>query len=115
MSAPSIPSMYFKLVSAATTNAKLIKSGLSYVSVIDIGNNSGTAIYVKFYDMATAPTVGTSVPVHTFYIPASSARTITFPTCMEFAIGLAMAVTGASADADATAIAAGVIVNVGFN
>jgi len=115
MSAPTIPSMYFKLISAASTNAKLIKSSISYVSVIDVGNNSGTAIYVKLYDMTSAPTVGTSVPVHTFYVPPTTARNIAFPNCMEFVNGLAMAITGASTDADTTAIAAGVVVNIGYN
>jgi hypothetical protein len=74
---------------------------------ITASNTGAAAAFVKFYNLATAPTVGTSVPVFTMSIPASG--TVTIAPAMvgiRFSTGIALAITNLAADTDTTAVAA---------
>ena len=63
--------------------------------------------YLKFYNKASAPTVGTDVPVITIPIPAGGAINIPFGTTgHRFATGIALAITTGAADSDTGAVAA---------
>jgi hypothetical protein len=68
---------------------------------------------VKLYNKATAPTVGTDVPAMIIPVPAAVAGVpgvATLPVGFNgfrFALGLGLAITGAVADNDTTAVAAG--------
>src|SRR5690242_4134795 len=53
----------FHLISAATTNATNIKASAGQVYGYDIYNNNAAVRFVKFYNKATAPTVGTDTPI----------------------------------------------------
>ena len=78
-----------------------------------ISNKNAAAIYVKFYNKATAPTVGTDTPLLTLSIPAASAANQEFLGGIPFSLGIGMGATTAGADADVGAPAASdVIVNV---
>ena len=93
-------------VSAAGTNGKVIKASKGAWLGLICSNQTGAAKFVKLYDKATAPTVGTDIPKLTIGIPANWSREIGVqPTA--FQNGIAMAITGAAADNDATAVAAG--------
>lgn len=60
-----------------------------------IFNNAATTRYVKLYDKATAPTVGTDTPVFTLPIPAGAAANVAFPNGIAFTNGIGVgAVTG---------------------
>jgi hypothetical protein len=96
------------LSSAATTNATSVKGSAGNVFKI-VGNNTvASKRYLKLYNKASAPTVGTDTPVLTFVLAASAPFAIDLgPAGQYFATGIAFAITGAAADADTTAIAAG--------
>jgi len=104
------------LSSAATTNANSVKASSGDIFKI-IGNNTvASKRYLKLYNKASAPTVGTDTPVLTFVLPASLAFDISISNGSYFSTGIAYAITGAAADADTTAIGAGDIecLNIGY-
>lgn len=105
----------FKLISAATTNSTLVKNSLVSIGTIVVSNASTSAKYLKLYNKATAPTVGTDIPTDTILIPAGQTITIAYSVGKRFTTGLGIAITGAVADADATVVALNdVIVNINY-
>ena len=108
----------YKLISLATTNASIVKSsGGNLYSIVAIGLTS-TVRYLKLYNKATAPTVGTDVPVMTIPIPANTQGagiSIPFSMGVNFPLGISLAITGTAADNGTTAIGAGdVIINLTY-
>lgn len=99
-----------KLISAASTNATSVKTSAANVGKITADNLSASTRYLKLYDKASAPAVGTDTPFHTFVLPASSQRTLDFPAGLRLSTGFAFAITAALADTDTTAVAAGDVV-----
>jgi len=79
---------------------------------ISIVNTSASPIFIKLYSSVSAPTVGTTVPILTIQCAASTFRDffVDNPVCIPNSIWVA--VTGAAADNDATAVTAGPIVHV---
>jgi len=110
---PVVPATPYFLNSAATTNGALILTGTSNVSSFYATNEGATVAYVKLYNKATAPTVGTDVPEMIIPVPAavSGVPGVANPNIgfhgFRFALGLGIAVTGAAVYTDTTAIAAG--------
>lgn len=101
---------YHKLTSAATTNATLVIAAQHVICGGYVRNRAASERYFKIYNKATAPTVSTDVPVLTFGIPAGGALNISDavgPLGVKLGAGIAYAITGAYADSDTTAIAAG--------
>lgn len=107
----SVGATPYHLVSAGTTNATSVKGSAGIVYGIQLTNTNAAARYVKFYNKASAPTVGTDVPVKTLLIPGSAAgagnnvpithRGIAFST------GIAFAIVANMVDNDTTTISAG--------
>lgn len=102
-----------KLISAAGTNATLIKAAAANLGMLIAFNASAATKFLKLYNKASAPVVGTDVPVHTFPIPAGQNLLIPIPTAgYRLSLGLGLGITGAAGDTDVTVVAAGdVIVN----
>ena len=107
---------FSRLISAATTNATLIKSTAGNLYGIWVSNTSASTRYLKLYNMTTAPTVGTSVPVMTIALPSGFGGDLNVGTHgISFTTGISMAITAGYADADTAAIVAGeVCVNTFF-
>lgn len=108
----------YKLISTASTNANNVKaSGGNLYSIIAIGLTS-TVRYLKIYSKATAPTVGTDVPLMTIPVPANTQGAgvaIPFSMGVNFPLGIGVAITSGSADNDTGAVGAGdVIVNLTY-
>ena len=110
---PAAPATPLIINSAATTNGQLVLTGTSGLQALFVTNTGATAAFVKLYNKATAPTVGTDVPAMIIPVPAAVSG---FPGVAQivpgfngyrFALGLGLAITGAVADADTTAVAAG--------
>lgn len=100
------------VVSAATTNASNQKSTAGNLFEVTASNPTATPAYLKFYNKATAPTVGTDVPVMTIPVPANSfVSYVPGGQGKRFTTGIGMAVTGAITAADTTASVAGVQVH----
>lgn len=102
-----------RIKSAASTNLANLVNAACNLDELSLSNPTATAAYLKLYDKATAPVIGTDVPEVIIPIPANSFQQIPFPnTGKRFAAGLGHAITGAIAEADATAAVAGVIVSL---
>jgi hypothetical protein len=96
-------------VSAATTNALNIKASAGRVLGWSLGNTTASWRYVKLHNTAGAPTAGAGV-VETIAIPPNGLAQFSIPTGIGFATGIARTCVTGSADADATATAAGDVV-----
>ena len=99
-----------RLVSAAaTTNATSVKASAGNVFKITLVNASATAKFLKLYNKASAPTVGSDTPIWTAQLPPTAVNGGAFDLDfgaqpLYFSTGIAYALTGAAADADATAL-----------
>lgn len=108
----------YKLISSPGTNANNIKtSGGNLYSIIAIGLTSNVR-YLKLYNKATAPTVGTDIPIMTIPIPANTQGAgvaIPFSMGVNFSAGIGIAITSGAGDTDTGAVLANdVIVNLTF-
>ena len=95
-----------RVAAAATTNATSVKASAGRVVGYHLTNNTAAVKFIKFYNKASAPTVGTDTPVATLVLPASGQLFAELTGGLAFATGIAYAITGAIADADTTAVAA---------
>jgi hypothetical protein len=100
-----------RLVSAAaSTNATSVKTSAGDLFHVTGYNTNAAPRYLKLYNKASAPTVGTDTPIWTEYLPASSRFSFSFPSPMYFSTGIAFAITTAAADSDTGALTAGDVV-----
>lgn len=110
---PAAPATPYILNSAAGTNAALILTGTSGLHAFYSTNTGAAAAFVKLYNKATAPVVGTDVPAMIIPIPAAVGGVPGVATLpigfngFRFALGLGIGITGGAADSDTTAVAAG--------
>lgn len=97
-----------RIVSAAAdTNATSAKATPGTLYSVKGYNAAAAARYLKFYDKASAPTVGTDTPVLTIYLPATTAFVLDWPAGRYFATGIAYGMVTGSADNSAAALTAG--------
>jgi hypothetical protein len=94
---------------AASTNSTLVKGAAGQIKQLFAFNASAATKYIRLYDKATAPTVGTDAPVIVIAVPATSSKELIFGdnTGLPFKTGIGLAITGGAARLDATAVAAG--------
>jgi hypothetical protein len=110
---PAAPATPLIINSAATTNGQLVLTGTSGLQALFASNTGAAAAFVKLYNKATAPTVGTDTPAMLIPVPAAVGGvpgTVQISPGFNgyrFALGLGLAITGGSADSDTTAVAAG--------
>jgi hypothetical protein len=95
---------YQKFISDTTTNATAVSSVPANISILHMENSGDGVRYVKFYNKASAPVVGTDVPLITIGIPAVSSSSFTLPALVgiDFSIGISFAITLGAADSDTT-------------
>jgi len=109
----------YNVVTTASTNAAVVKASAGNLFEITVSNPTATAAYIKLYNKATAPTVGTDVPVLTIAIPATAAgvgeKSFVFGAVgKRFATGIGIAVTAAAAATDTGNAVAGVQINATY-
>ncbi len=110
---PPAPTTPYFVNSIASTNSALIITGTSGLQAFWATNTGATAAYVKLYNKATAPIVGTDVPEMIIPVPAAASGVPGIASVsigfsgFRFALGLGIAITGGVADSDTTAVAAG--------
>lgn len=110
---PALASVPYSLVGAASTNATSVAAGGRVLHAYDFFNGTASTVYVKLYNKATAPTVGTDTPLLTVGVSAGQGAALPLPRgAGGFPLGLALAVTANPAASDTTAVATGVIVNL---
>jgi hypothetical protein len=95
-----------RINAAASTNATSLKASAGQVYSIDVFNVAAYDVFLKFYNKASAPTVGTDTPVWTIPIKAGAGYSNVFPLGKAFSTGIAYAITKLQADSDTTAVAA---------
>lgn len=96
-------------ISAANTNPTSVKASAGQVYGVQVFNTNAAARYLKLYDKATAPTVGTDTPVKVFTVPGATTGggvEASFPLGIAFAAGIAFALTTGAAHSDTGAVAA---------
>jgi hypothetical protein len=95
------------LISAATTNATSVKTSAGTVGSLVASNNGAAVAYLKLYNKASAPTVGTDTPVMTILLPINGTVSVsTGAFGIRFSTGIAYAITAGMAVADIAAVAA---------
>jgi hypothetical protein len=93
--------------SAASTNATSVKGTAGTIYNVLVSNTGASTRYVKLYNKATAPTVGTDVPVITIAVPTNGTVQANMGVLgHRFATGIGLAITGGAADNDTAAVGA---------
>ncbi len=105
-----------RLLSAAnTTNSTLVKNSAGRVFSIKGQNAAAGVRWLKLYNKATAPTVGTDTPVQTLVLPASAPFSFEWRNGYSFSTGIGFGLTVNAADNDTTAVTAGDILGLNID
>ncbi|OZC80540.1 hypothetical protein CH274_15330 [Rhodococcus sp. 06-418-5] len=111
---PVTPSQYL-LTTAATTNAAVVKASGGNLFEMSCFNPSASAVFWKIYNKASAPTVGTDVPILTIPVAAGALAQLQFGALgKRLGTGIASALTAAAAATDTAVIAAGIQLSASF-
>jgi len=94
-----------RVKAAATTNATSLKASAGQIYSIDVFNNAAYTVYLKLYNKASAPTVGTDTPSWTMPIASGGGFSREFPRGKTFTTGIAYAITKLEVDTDTTVVA----------
>jgi hypothetical protein len=101
----------YTVISLATTNTALVKTGAANLYGFTLANTNATLWrYLKVFDKATMPVPGTDTPVAVIPLPPGAAVSRDMPVGMSFIHGLGIAITADPALTDATVIAANEVV-----
>lgn len=99
---PDVTVSAFHLVSAATTNATVIKSSAGCLRGWCIHNKSAGTLRVVLHNTASTPTAGSGV-YWVVKIPAGATANSDF--CLHFSTGIAITTVSGDTDATTTAVA----------
>jgi hypothetical protein len=91
------------IVSAASTNATIVKNTPGRVLGWCLANTNAAYRYVKLHNQTTTPTAGTGV-VRTIALPPNNSVTFTIEGGIAFATGIGLTIVTGAADADTTAV-----------
>lgn len=94
----------YHLVSAATTNATVVKASAGQLYGYYLYNSNASARKVAFHNTALAPTAGASI-YFTVVVPGSSAANVEFTNGLVFSTGIAITTVTDLTDAGTTAVA----------
>lgn len=95
----------YHLVSAASTNATVVKGSAGQLYGYYIYNANASARKVAFHNTASTPTAGASI-FFSIMIPAGSGANVAFPSGISFSSGIAITTVTGIADSNNTAVAA---------
>lgn len=108
-STPALAGTAVAVVTTASTNATVQKASPGNLYEVSVTNPTATAAFLKFYNKASAPTVGTDIPLFTIPIPANSTGIYEFGELgKRFSVGIAVAVTALIGAADTGVAVAGI-------
>lgn len=103
---PTTPSQSL-VNSLATTNATVVKATAGTIWSLVVSNVNAAKRYLKLYNKATAPVVGTDVPVLVVPLPAEEVVSINLGSNgMRLGTGIGIALTTGAADSDTSAVGA---------
>lgn len=95
-----------RTLSAASTNGTNVKASAGQLYGWYVFNTNASVRYVKLYNKATTPTVGTDTPVMTIPVPSGGGANVEFANGITFATGIGFGMTTGVADNDTGAVAA---------
>lgn len=105
----------YGLTGTASTNAVIARGAAATLYALDLFNPTAATVYLKLFNKASAPTLGTDVPVLTVPLAAGGILVLEWGRVgRRFNNGIAVAITAAAADLDATAVAAGVRLGLSY-
>ena len=113
--AGGVPSTSRLVSAAASDNSTLVKNAAGRVYAIQGYNAAASVRYLKLYNKATAPTVGTDTPRKTLALPPLSAFAFDFPVGLSFATGIGFGLVTGSADNSTAAVTAADIVGLNID
>jgi hypothetical protein len=90
------------IVSAATTNATIVKAGAGRLNGWDLANTTAIWQYVKLHNVTTLPTAGSGV-VRTIAIPPNGKAVGGLAAGEAYTTGIGLTIVTGAADSDATA------------
>lgn len=93
------------IVSAASTNATVVKASAGQLFGWYIYNSNASARKVAFHNSASTPTAGSSI-FFTVVIPPTSGANVEYTNGIAFSSGIAVTMVTGLADSDSTAVAA---------
>lgn len=107
-----------KTISAASTNATSVKGSAGQLYSVQVFNTNAAARYLKLFNKATAPTVGSDTPVKVFTIPGNASGSgvvINWDKGLAFGTGIAFALTTGAPDSDTGSVALNeIVVNLDY-
>jgi hypothetical protein len=93
---PVTPAAY-SLITAATTNVATMKASGGMLWELTAFNGSAAVMYWKLFNKASAPVIGTDVPLLTIPLPSGATTALQFGALgKRFSLGIGSAVTAAS-------------------
>jgi hypothetical protein len=95
---------YVLPTTAATTNATSVTDASTEIFSIGIYNSNAALRYLKIYDLAVAPTVGTSTPIMTIPLKPADFTWLHWAKGFYLATGLSFALTTGAANSDTAAV-----------
>lgn len=98
-----------KVLSAASTNATVVKASAGRLYGFQLANTSAAWKYLKLHNVAVAPTPGAAVAA-TIAIPPGGHVSVGFDVGMGFATGIGYTITNLSPENDTTVVAVGDVV-----
>lgn len=113
---PVVNTQVARLISLGSANATVVKASPGQVFSWNMSNINAAPAYVKIYDKATTPVVGTDIPKLTITLPGSAAGALNISDLLEpafFSNGISFAIVTGAADNNNTGVAAGdVVINL---
>lgn len=103
-----------KVLSAATTNATVVKATPGVLFDVHVGNTNAATAYLKFYNKATAPTCNTDPVIATYVLVQNIPVTVSSNFGRLFTAGIGLCITAAQADNDNTAATTGITVTMTY-
>ena len=98
------------LSTGTSADSTIVKTTAGTVHGWYISNTNASVRYVKLYNKASSPAVGTDTPFMTIPIPGGAAANVEFANGIDFTTGIGFGITTAVADASSAAVAANEIV-----
>jgi hypothetical protein len=99
-----------KVLTAATTNATLVKATSARLYGYHLSNTTAAWRYVRVYNQTTAPTVGTNSPALVIPIAPGMSAIVDHTVPVSLGTGFSYSITAGSPDLDATVTAVGDVV-----
>lgn len=96
----------FRRTSTADANVVLVKAGSGRIYGYVFANTSATTRYVKLFNKATAPILGTDPPVRIIMVPANGIAAYHIGPGLPFSAGIGMAITADAADGSGASVSA---------